>query len=190
MADLLADPENEGLTAEELGERAIDLLDSLRAKTQNLIVVGRFGFEDTLFEAALGPLSTRAPVAARELGQRFAYDYKTKVGHGVFKLLPILRTPAAAWDYARQQVTPAPKGARENPHLPLQEAVQRQISEAMAWEPNPDVLKSLRPACTCALRNQVKSSTGSRFQTGPTPVMAPCARHPERNPHAGPDRSG
>jgi hypothetical protein len=104
VAAVLMDPENSDLSAEEVAERAIAALDGQRAKTHNLIVVGRFAFpEQETFQAAVGPLSTRASKAAISVGERFAWDYKSKTGTGRFMLLPLLRDPGRAWDYARTQ---------------------------------------------------------------------------------------
>lgn len=181
VATVLADPENADLTAEEVAEKVISALDAKRAATHNLIVVGRFGFPDSpQFEAALGPLSTRAKTAARQLGEGFAWDYKTKIGNGRYKLLPILRHPRAAWDFVRtkmEESTPTP--GRENPHLPLERDVQLAISEAMAWVPDPALLHSLQPACSCA---SPLERFPNRTSAGDLVTANVCPRHPEGHP--------
>lgn len=181
---ILSNPENDELSAEEVAERVISALDAARAATHNLIVVGRFSFDGVeTFEAALGPLSTRAPAAARALGERFAWDYKTRLGSGMYQFLPLLRTPAAAWDHARARARKDEKPVgREDPHMPLEQDVQHAVSEAMAWRHDPDDLDFWAPACVCSLKNQARSGTGDQFQTEEPTPLARCFRHPEGHP--------
>lgn len=155
VAAILSNPENSDLSAEEVAARVIAALDDKRAKTHNLIVVGRFGFEDQeVFQAAVGPLSTRAGKAAISVGERFAWDYKSKTGTGRFMLLPLLRDPGRAWDYARTQRA-FPEEIKDD----LEAMVRDQL-----------------PPCCCGApleRHPSTTSAGDRI------TINVCPRHPE-----------
>lgn len=106
VSDLLARPGNSELSAEELGrevaEAIISEYEEAQAKSYNLVVLGHFRIEsDKSYVAAVGPLSTRATQRARGVGERFAWDYKTRTGTGQYTLVPLVRDPAQAWDEAR-----------------------------------------------------------------------------------------
>lgn len=106
VADLLARPENEDLSAEELGrevaEAIITSYEEAQSKSYNMVVLGHFRLDDdTSYVAAVGPLSTRATARARGVGERFAWDYKTRTGSGKYVLVPLIRDPHQAWDEAR-----------------------------------------------------------------------------------------
>lgn len=102
VADVLSDPENAELSAEEVAEKVISAYEAAQAATNNLIVLGHFRLEDdSSYVAAVGPLSTRATARARGVGERFAWDYKTRRGTGKYVLVPLIRDPNQAWDEAR-----------------------------------------------------------------------------------------
>lgn len=102
-AKILSDPENDSLTAEEVAERVIAAYEEEHSRTHNLIVLGHFRLSETeSYVAAVGPLSTRATARARGVGERFAWDYKTRKGTGKFVLVPLIRNPNEAWDEARR----------------------------------------------------------------------------------------
>lgn len=108
VADLLSRDSNTELTSEELAaevsEAAISLYEEMRSKTHNMIVLGHFRLEDdSSFVAAVGPVSTRAPAAARSIGEKFAWDWRTKRGTGHYVLVPLVRDPNEAWDTARSE---------------------------------------------------------------------------------------
>lgn len=110
VAALLARESNEDSTAESLAEEIaeamiesmIDTYEAIQAKSYNLVVVASFALpEGDTYTAAVGPLSTRAKQRARDVGARFAWDYKTRTGSGRFSVLPLIRDPSEAWDEAR-----------------------------------------------------------------------------------------
>lgn len=102
VADVLSDPENAELSAEEVAEKVIAAYEGVQASTHNLIVLGHFRLSETeSYVAAVGPLSTRAVARARGVGERFAWDYKTRTGTGKYVLVPLVRDPNQAWDAAR-----------------------------------------------------------------------------------------
>lgn len=120
VADLLARPDNAELSAEELGrevaETIIGAYEEAQAKSYNLVVVAQFRLDDDQnYVAAVGPLSTRATQRARAVGERFAWDYKTRTGQGKYSLVPLVRDPNQAWDEARasqvRAVAPTPERA-------------------------------------------------------------------------------
>lgn len=136
VADLLARPDNSELSAEELGrevaETIISAYEEAQAKSYNLIVLGHFRLEsDKSYVAAVGPLSTRAPMRARGVGERFAWDYKTRTGTGKYTLVPLVRDPSEAWDEARASQVKA--------------VVQAAEKAALSSDP-------FGPTCICGLR--------------------------------------
>lgn len=200
VADLLARDTNVDLTAEELSEEiassAIEVYEEIQAKSYNLVVLGHFTTGDGEYHvAAVGPLSTRAVSRARGIGERFAWDYKTRKGTGKFVLVPLVRNPNEAWDEARQEEL-----AEFEKHLesisggdePTYEAMKLGIpgkrrAEIVAdWQRDPDILaRKYAPGCTCGLSERY--ITGNRgYSKHGIPTMD-CPRHPEGR---GSDRQG
>lgn len=109
LTAILADGQNEDKTAEDIATEIILALDELRSKTHRLAVVASYawkqGEEPSL--AVLGPFSTRAPAAARGVGQGMAGT--AKGGHGKWLLVPAYANVRAAWD----AVQPEPGSAHE-----------------------------------------------------------------------------
>lgn len=138
VAKVLGSDENGELSAEEVAERAIEAYEEEHSKSHNLIVLGHFRLNETeSYVAAVGPLSTRAPARAREVGERFAWDYKTRRGTGKFTLVPLLRDPKTAWDSVR------PKAA-----VPAGEVREAFIaSPSLSRDP-------FGPTCICGLTDQ------------------------------------
>lgn len=158
-AALFAREDNENLTAEMLGEElaeavvdtVISSYEEIQAKAYNLIVLGHFRLDDdTSYVAAVGPLSTRAKMRAKEVGERFAWDYKTRRGTGKYTLVPLVRNPSEAWDAARAASV----------RVLTQELAPR---GALSLDP-------YGPACTCGLDTTVLQEQGKYFI---------CPRHPE-----------
>ncbi|MEW2498346.1 hypothetical protein AB0942_33155 [Streptomyces nodosus] len=149
LAKILSDPENSSRTAEEIAQLCIDELDSLRATSHRLAVVGQItqGPEEPTYTVALGPFRSplkltdeerfkaaleRPCTAAREAGRHLAWDAKTGKGRGRFMLVPMFMKPRAAWDYFRG-TGPAPV-----------------IADALSSAP-----KEIKPVCICGLREGV-----------------------------------
>lgn len=155
VADVLSDPENVALSAEEVAEKVIDAYEAEQARTHNMIILGHFRLnESESYVAAVGPLSTRAPARAREIGQRFAWDYKTRRGTGKFVLVPLIRNPNEAWDEARN----------------MQVETVREAATRGALSSDP-----YGPACTCGLPEHPRyNSLGDEAQLS-------CPRHPEES---------
>jgi hypothetical protein len=118
LAKLLSDPENQNRSAEEIAQLIIDELDSLRATSHRLAVVGQvtFGPENTVHTVVLGPFRSplqlkdqerfeealkRPCTAARDAGRHLAWDSKTGTGSGRFMLAPAFMKPRDAWDFFR-----------------------------------------------------------------------------------------
>jgi hypothetical protein len=181
VASVLGDPENADLTAEEVAEKAIEAYEAEQAKTHNLIVLGHFRISETeSYVAAVGPLSTRATARAREVGERFAWDYKTRRGTGQFVLVPLVRNPNEAWDEARLSqlleyegqmgsVTPGIEPGYEPMRFDLPDEVRKRITANEAV-------------------NESYYATGGPYEVGLTCVCALrsvredkqiCLRHPE-----------
>lgn len=175
VADLLSRPSNSERTAEELAdeiaEMAISSYEEMRAKTHNMIVLGHFRLDDddTSYVAAVGPLSTKAVASARAIGERFAWDWRTKRGHGRYVLVPLVRDPNAAWDAARAEQVRA-----ITDHLDL-DHVEGEGNTYYATGSSP---YQRTPACVC----------GTRAVRAGALV---CVRHenPERETDGG-DRAG
>lgn len=98
VAAVLADEQNEDKSAEDIAEELIRALDDLRSKQNRLAVVANYAWKqgDEPSLAVLGPFSTRAPAAARGVGQGMAGT--AKGGHGKWLLVPAYASVRAAWD--------------------------------------------------------------------------------------------
>lgn len=182
VANILSDPENEGLTAEEVAEKVISAYEEIHAATHNLIVLGHFRTSDTeSYVAAVGPLSTTAPARARGVGERFAWDYKTRRGTGQFVLVPLVRDPAKAWDDARLSqlleyegqmgsVTPGIEPGYEPMRFELPDAVRARITANEATsEPyyaSGTPYNEVGATCACGVRSVREGKY-------------PCPLHPE-----------
>lgn len=185
VADLLAREGNDALSAEELAaeiaEEIVSSYEEIQAKSYNMIVLGHFRLDDdTSYVAAVGPLSTRAKARAREVGERFAWDYKTRRGTGKFVLVPLIRNPAEAWDDVRLShlleyegnmgsVTPGVEPTYEPMRFELSDEVRARIA-------------SIQEA------SEPYYGTGEPYEKGLTCVCGlvavrlgeyPCPRHPE-----------
>lgn len=144
LAKILSDPENSARSAEEVAQLVIDELDSLRAGTDRLAVVGqlRFGPQEPTHTVVLGPFRSplllrgqdrfeevikRPCTAAREAGQQLAWDSKTGTGEGRFMLAPAFLRPRDAWDYFRPPKADAgePMNLLVPPPPHIAEAVER-----------------------------------------------------------------
>lgn len=192
-AALLAREDNANTTAEILGEElaeavvetVISSYEEIQAKAYNLIVLGHFRLDDdTSYVAAVGPLSTRAKMRAKEIGERFAWDYKTRRGTGKFVLVPLVRNPAEAWDDVRLShlmeyegsmgsITPGVEPSYEPMKFELSDEVRARIaSMEEASEPYYGTGKPYEkgPACSCGIR--------IAFIKGQA-KYATCPRHPE-----------
>lgn len=117
LTRILTDPQNENRSAEEVAQLVVDELDSLRARTHRLAVVGQiqYGPQEPTHTVVLGPFTARGildtqekfervtagPVTAREAGQHLAWDTKTGKGKGRFQLAPAFRTGRDAWSFFR-----------------------------------------------------------------------------------------
>lgn len=140
MSAILSSPENESLSAEEVAERCIDALDTIRARSHRLLVVGQIEYPQapgTAYTVALGPFSARGTLdspekfakatqggsAAREAGQGLAWDSKTGKGRGRFMMVPAFRSARDAWNYFRDSV---PALAEED-WADLSETITREI---------------------------------------------------------------
>lgn len=192
IADLLARESNEDLTAEELSieiaSSAVEVYEEIQAKNYNLVVLGHFRLDDdTSYVAAVGPLSTRATQRARGVGERFAWDYRSRRGTGKFVLVPMIRDPAQAWDEARRDqaaeftavlnsITPGVEPSYEAMRLDLPDEVRARISAD--WRVDPEVLAAkFGPHCICGLAHLPE-----RTNLG-DPVTPGCPRHPKGDEH-------
>ncbi|CAL9370210.1 hypothetical protein [Streptomyces sp. enrichment culture] len=118
LAKILSDPENQNRSAEEIGQLCIDELDSLRATSHRLAVVGQisYGPQEPTHTVVLGPFRSplklsdderfraaleRPCTAARDAGRHLAWDSKTGTGKGRFMLAPAFMKPRDAWDFFR-----------------------------------------------------------------------------------------
>lgn len=100
LAKVLNDEINVNRSAEEIAEELIQVLDDLRSDTHRVAIVANYawtGEESTL--AVLGPFSTRAPAAARAVGEGMAGT--ARGGHGKWMMVPAYATVRAAWDAVR-----------------------------------------------------------------------------------------
>ncbi|MFF3363615.1 hypothetical protein [Streptomyces misionensis] len=161
LVTILSDPENQNRSAEEVAQLCIDELDSLRATSHRLAVVGQitYGPESAVQTVVLGPF--RAPLkvsdeerlqaalerpctAAREAGRHLAWDSKTGVGTGRFMLAPAFAKPRDAWDFYRNST----------------------VAEVIDQAVTADIVRDVVPACLCGLRSK--------------PVCIACGRSHER----------
>jgi len=178
VASVLGDPENADLTAEEVAEKAIEAYEAEQAKTHNLIVLGHFRISETeSYVAAVGPLSTRATARAREVGERFAWDYKTRRGTGQFVLVPLIRNPNEAWDEARVaqlveyeghmgSVTPGIEPGYEPMRFDIPDEVRKRIAASVE-----EVVENTAvPTCTCGMDTTLIEAQSK---------YALCPRHPK-----------
>lgn len=148
MTEVLADPENESRSADEVAERCIEALDTARSRSHRLLVVGQIEHSKapgTVHTVALGPFSSRGVLdspskfakateggsAAREAGQGLAWDSKTGKGRGRFMLVPVFRTARDAWDYSRDTGCV--------------------LEEPQAWADIAESAAGIEPVCTCGL---------------------------------------
>lgn len=194
-AALLARESNADITAEKLADEiteavtgtVIGMYEEFEETKRNLIVLGHFRLEDdTSYVAAVGPLSTTAPARARAVGERFAWDYKTRTGSGRYVLVPLIRDPAKAWDDARNagltefdghlgSITPGVETSYEPWRLHLPEAVRAAITAD--WQADPEIFtRATAAGCTCGLSERY--ITGNRgYSKHGIPTME-CPRHP------------
>jgi hypothetical protein len=132
--------------ADKIPARILDAIDSRRAKTHRMAVVGQIQYEPQgpVHTVVLGPFSaqgyldsqekflkaTEGGCAARTVGQDLAWDTKTKKGRGRFMLAPAFFKPRDAWDFFR--------GA--GPAEAVAEAVTR-------------IPREIGPVCMCGLKH-------------------------------------
>lgn len=142
VAAVLADEDNDEMTAEQVAEAAIRALDDLRATTNRLAVVASYAWhpdeEPTL--AVLGPFSTLAKAAARRVGGEMRGTVRG--GRGKWMLVPAYANVKAAWD----AVAPDPAGEAE-----------RRLEAALGtfWKRYPATYQPLAgdwARCCCGLR--------------------------------------
>lgn len=202
VAALLARESNSDLTAEELAtevtEAIVEVYEAIQAKSYNLIVLAHFTpGDDSFYTAAVGPLSTRAVQRARGIGERFAWDYKTRRGTGKFALVPLVRDPAKAWDAARnadlveyehQLSSIVPKSGEpsyEPMRLGLDDETRARITAD--WQVDPEILsRKYQPHCLCGRYTFAKTSNLGL----PVTPGCPLHREGEGNDGEGPDRAG
>lgn len=193
-ADLLAREGNESLTAETLAEELaesmidsmVDTYEAIQAKSYNLVIVSSFKLPDgTVHTAAVGPLSTRAKQRARDVGERFAWDYKTRTGQGKYTLVPLIRNPNEAWDEARMNslveyehhLSSVVPGSGEPTYEPMKLGLPDEVRSRITadWQADPDVLtRKYGPHCLCGRYTFVSTTNQG------DPVTKGCPRHPER----------
>lgn len=200
-AALLARESNADITAEDLAEdiseamtdTMVGMYEVFEEKRCNLVVLGHFRLEDdTSYVAAVGPLSTNAPARARAVGERFAWDYKTRRGTGRYVLVPLIRDPHKAWDHIRKDLRP-PEAVQESlkrmgsitPGVePSYEAMrlnildERRAEITADWQVDPEIYaRTTAAGCTCGLSERY--ITGNRgYSKHGIPTMK-CARHPK-----------
>lgn len=187
VAELLSRESNTDLSAEELSievaEAAIEVYEDIQSSNYNLIVLGHFRLDDdTSYVAAVGPLSTRAKARARDIGEHFAWDYKTRRGTGQYVLVPLIRNPRDAWDKAREKPAAQLKaGTSVTPgidpsYIPMRfELTEEQLESISAdWQVDPEMLRrKFGPACRCGRRQEAWTAEGGGSDDGT------CPRHPE-----------
>lgn len=141
LTAILADEQNQDKTAEEIAEELILALDELRVSTHRVAIVASYawtGEEPTL--AVLGPFSTRAPAAAKAVGEGMAGTGRG--GTGKWLRVPVYANAKAAWD----AVMPTPDEVRE-----------RRLNEALGqvFADNGDLFNPwarFGPVCCCGVR--------------------------------------
>ncbi len=197
VAALLARESNADTTAEELAsdiseamtDTMIEMYEGFEDAKRNLVVLGHFRLDDDAsYVAAVGPLSTAAPARARAVGERFAWDYKTRSGTGQYVLVPLIRDPAKAWDEARNagltefdghlgSITPGTETSYEPWRLHLPEEVRAAITAD--WQVDPEIFaRATAAGCTCGLSERY--ITGNRGYSKHGIPTRECARHPGR----------
>ena len=167
--------------AEAMTEAMVSMYEEIQAKSYNLVLVARFQIGDEAPHlAAVGPLSTRAKQRARDVGERFAWDYKTRTGHGQYALVPLVRSPNEAWDAARKKQE-GKKGVSVTPgEGPSYEAMRFDLTEEQRaaicadWDIDPKILEEkFGPACRCGKRRTAWRAEGGGVDDGT------CPKHPE-----------
>lgn len=202
VADILARESNDSLTAEELAtevaEKIVSEYEAIQAKSYNLIVLGHFTPGDGSHHvAAVGPLSTRAVQRARDIGERFAWDYKTRRGTGKFTLVPLVRDPARAWDAARNadlteyehQLSSIVPGSGEPSYEPMRLDLPNEVRARITadWQADPEILsRKYGPHCLCGRYTFAKTSNLGH----PVTPGCPLHREGEGDDGEGPDRAG
>lgn len=198
-ADLLSREDNAETTAESLAdeiaeamiETMVSAYEEIQAKSYNLIVVAQFELDGKRYTSAVGPLSTRATQRARDVGARFAWDYKSRKGSGRYTLVPLIRNPNDAWDDARLSqlieyeghmgsATPGIVASYEPMRFDLSAETRARIEASLKEA----VENTTEPACSCGLDTTLIEAQGK---------YALCPRHPEgqegdhrSGPHVGP----
>jgi hypothetical protein len=190
VADLLGRDSNSELTAEELADeitsQIISTYEEIQGAKYNLVVLGHFRLDDdSSYVTAVGPLSTRAVAAARGVGERFAWDWRTRRGTGKYVLVPLIRDPRDAWEAARNAgvpdedtqefmscVTGESGSSYEAMRFELSDEVRRAIKSN--WDVDAELLKRhYGPVCICGLPEHPRyNSLGQSATTG-------CPVHPE-----------
>lgn len=140
LAAILADPENESRTAEELAALLIGELDDQRAKQARIAVVVRHRWLDTddYSLAVLGPFGARAQARAREMGEA-ACAALAHPGDGRAVLVPVYASPRDAWNALKPP--------------PAADLMRAQVARDLEhwspglWEPD----GSPCPTCCCGL---------------------------------------
>lgn len=166
---MLSDPENEHRKAEQVAELAIGALETQRAKTHRLMVVGKITLNGDLWETVgLGPFSSRALKGTREEGGRLAFDPAGGRGQGRFMVVPCFPHARAAWDHFRPEL----EGKREDPVL---EAI---LADVRRWQPGLWTQEhGTGPTCSCAATRpgrMVRTSAGDLVAVGA------CTLHPKQ----------
>lgn len=175
VAEILADPENQNRSAEQMAELAISALDDVRARTHRLAVVGQIAFPEApeiVHTAILGPFSSRGildsqgkflkavagPSRARQAGQDLAWDPRLRTGRGRFMLAPAFMSARSAWEFYRRPEPPDPRLVR------IGQAIARWRPGLWAEEVNP------APVCHCGIREREHQTSAGPAPTGPCPV--------------------
>jgi hypothetical protein len=191
-ADLIARENNEDTTAEslaeELAEATVEAMvssyEDIQARSYNMIILGEFRpavGEGPAWLAAVGPLSTRAVQRARDVGERFAWDYRNRRGTGRFMLVPLVRDPREAWDATRTKaerkakklgITPGVEPSYEPMNFEMDDETLASISAT--WEIDEGVLaRKFGPGCLCGLPDH------PRYNGRGDLADMTCPRHPE-----------
>ena len=98
VAKVLASPENQDKTAEQVAEEVVSAIDELRAKHNRLAVVARYTWdEETYHLSVIGPFSTRASGQAQQAGEGMVGSL-AHPGKGKWMLATVYPSPRAAWD--------------------------------------------------------------------------------------------
>lgn len=191
-AALLARETNGDATAESLAEEladsvvssVVDTYEAIQTKAYNLVVLGYFQTVDGVHHAAaVGPLSTRATKRARDMGEGFAWDYKTRRGTGRYVVVPLVRNPREAWDGVREEaavehdgVWSSPVSGVEGSYEPMRFEMPENVRASISaeWQVSEELLtKKFGPVCRCGRRREVWRAEGGGEDDGS------CPRHPE-----------